>query len=567
MLATGYVGRDMSARLLPGIVLLAVLLAACEGTAELIPGQATPTPTPPPTATVAPVEATPILVPRTLDSSSDTGSGTSGRTPLSNLQLARSVVQIQIFENRNGRVQVVRSGTGVVIDRARRLILTSYPLVDPYDRAGNEAYVSIAIATNREPGNDPEPEYEAEIVTADIARGVAVLRAVRVFRGGPLSGFEFDLPEAFLATNGLIDAGASLRLFSHPGLGDAEGPQAVTVTEATVTGFRGDARISGRVWMKTDARLPSGATGGPAFDDSGNLAGLIVEPVYEAAALVGQVRPIALASEVIADARQAGPQARYLAPLFHGDYIPGTSLEAPGDGVWVSRPAFAANAIDGAGTLDLFDYSDTFSSEQQVLYYEFTVMGLPDGALIEERWKLDGVVQDALSSTYTWARGGFDLVTDRVLFPAPNGIPDGRWTLEVWAGGQLRASADALVGIRPPNPVIDPKRISFGPSPSIQLADGVPLRGSTDRIIAFFDYEDLDGLIAYRWLVYYNGSVVYQSPNIPWTGGAEGRWWIGYQDDVPLESGTWEFELYLGTLETGLDRTVFATAKETTVER
>ncbi len=115
--------------------------------------------------------------------------------------------------------------------------------------------------------------------------------------------------------------------------------------------------------------------------------------------------------------------------------------------------------------------------------------------------------------------------------------------------------------------MIDPTRISFGPSTSIQLADGVPLRGSTDRIIAFFDYENLDGLIAYRWLVYYNGGVVYQSPNIPWTGGAEGSWWIGYQDDVPLAAGTWEFELYLGTRETGLDRTVFATAKETTVER
>ena len=557
----------MGTRLLPGIVLLAVLLAACEETAELIPGQATPTPTPTPTATVPPIVATPILVPRTLDNSSDAGSGSSGSTRRSDVQLAQSVVQIQIFENRNGLVTLVRSGSGVVIDRARRLILTSYPLVDPYDRAGGEAYVSIVIATNRSPGSDPEPEFEAEIVTADIASGMAVLRAVRSFRGGPLAGFEFDLPEAFLAANGPIDAGAPLRLFSHPGLGDAEGSQAVTVTEATVTGFRGDARLTGRVWMKTDARLPSGATGGPAFDAGGDLAGLIVEPVYEAAALVGQVRPIALASELIAAARQAGPQARYLAPLFHGDYVPGTSLQGPDDGVWVSRPAFAANAIDGAGTLDLFDYSDVFSSEQQVLYYEFTVMGLADGALIEERWMLDGVVQDALSSTYTWARGGFDLVTDRVLFPAPNGIPDGRWTLEVWAGGQLRASADALVGIRPPNPVIDPQDMSFGPSPAIQLADGVPLRGATDRIIAFFDYEDLDGLIAYRWLVYYNGSVVYQSPNIPWTGGAEGSWWIGYQDDVPLAAGTWEFELYLGTRETGLDRTIFATAKETTVER
>src|SRR5262249_56320805 len=62
---------------------------------------------------------------------------------------------------------------------------------------------------------------------------------------------------------------------------------------------------------------------------------------------------------------------------------------------------------------------------------------------------LDGVLQDALSSSYTWQQGDFAVVSDRMTSPSSKGVPKGTWTLEVWVAGAVRATATAYVGIAP----------------------------------------------------------------------------------------------------------------------
>ena len=519
----------------------------CDRTAELIPGDDVPTPAiEDPGATPTPVIAPPILPP---DSVRVAGGGSRSNGPaevIPDAELARSVVQLQLFDSSTDFVQLVRSGSGVVVDGLRRLILTSYSLVAPFRDDGSPAYSTIAVAVNRAAGGQPSLEFEAEIVEADPARDLAVLRLSRLYRGGAIGPGDFDLPAVKLGDADALEPGDALRLLGHPGLDPlaARSSQAVVATTATVTGFRGDPRIEGRAWLKTDARLPWGIAGGPAFDAAGALIGVTTQLAYDPAAVVGQVRPVTLATGLIEQARRGGPEARYGAPLQRAPLPPQPSLLTPADGVVVSAPAFAENAIEGDGGLDLFDYTSRFPTPPPTLYYEYVGQGIADGALVEERWYLEGVLQDALSSAYSWSFGTFGVVGDQLAAAGPNGIPPGRWRLEVWVHGALRSSRTAYVAVeQPAEPGVG--AIAFGSLASVEQGVLVGPAGQARQLLAFFDYENAGGATRLRWIVFRDGSVVYQSPVVPWEGGDSGSWWVGYAADGPIGAGFWEFEIYL----------------------
>src|SRR5690606_518397 len=171
--------------------------------------------------------------------------------------------------------------------------------------------------------------------------------------------------------------------------------------------------------------------GGPAFEPGGGLVGILVQPVYRPALPVTEVRPIELAAEVIERAHDAGPEARYDAPLI-------ARPRDVGGEVWVSRPSFALNATDGASGRELYDYRDRFAPGTGTIYYEFAALGLEPGDVVEERWHREDVLQDQLSSSYPWELGAFGVVADRILTPNPAGLPEGRWRLEVWVNEELR---------------------------------------------------------------------------------------------------------------------------------
>ena len=526
-------------------LLLSALVTACENAAELIPGDAATPAAEDPNATPTPVIAPPIVPPGSVSLAGAEERDAGAREVIPDARLAQSVVQLQLFDTSTGFVRMVRNGSGVVVDRAQRLIITSYILVAPFRSDGTPTYTSIAIAVNRQTGSEPSLEFEAEIVAAAPSLDLAVLRVTRVYRGGPIGPGEFDLPEVNVGDSDALAHGDALRFLGHPGLDatGAPGSQAVASTTATVTGFRGHSAVDGRAWLKTDARLPYGISGGPVFDATGNLVGVATQLQYDPDAVVGQVRPVNLAAELFERARRAGPEARYPAPLQHPGEVPRAPVPAPVGGIVVTPPAFAENAVEGDGLRDLFDYTWLFPTRPSTLYYEYVVQGIPEGALVEERWLLEGVLQDTLSSAFTWSGGPFGIVADRLVTPNERGMPAGRWVLEVWVDGVRHASAIAYVATSlPQEPEI--VRFRFGSRAADERALFPPSSQAT-QLLAFFDYERAQGVSQLRWIVFRDGRVVYQSPLVPWEGGDEGTWWIGFASDDPIGAGFWEFEIYL----------------------
>ncbi len=517
------------------------LAVSCSSTASLIPGDVTPPVTASAEASPTPVIAPPIVAPATVDPTGNDQRQNGPAEVIPDSELARSVVQIQLLDSATGIVRLVRDGSGVVIDAELRLILTSYALVNPYLTDGTAAYSSIAIGVNRAPGEEPSLTFEAELVAADPLRDMAVLRATRLFRGGSIGPDDFTPPAVIFGAPDGLERGDAVRILGHPGDGGG-GSQAVAATMASIDGFGGHELIEGRAWIRTDARMPYGISGGPAFDATGALIGIASQLRYDPAAVVAQVRPLTLAEDVIVAARNAGPEARYRPPLQRG-VVPEPS-PATVNGVTVTAPAFAQNAVESDGVFNLFDYSSQFSSGLTTIYYEYAAQRVNEGALIEERWFLNGIFQDGVSSSYTWTRGPFGIVTDRVVAPQPRGLPAGLWVLEIWVNGTRRASATAYVAVTPPGePII--KAVVFGARATAAAEIAIFPASFERQLLAFFNYENARGATRLRWIVFRDGRVVYQSPVVLWQGSESGRWWIGYQTETAIGAGFWEFEIYL----------------------
>lgn len=512
----------------------AVVLGGCDRTAELIPGKATPTPTG--TELAATPTATPIIVSPGVDGGG--GSATGGRV-IEDHQLALSVVQVIAVDNRNGFEEVVRFGSGVVVDSEQALIATAYPVVSPHSGTGVPAYTSIIIATDRAPGTAPQREYLAEVVAANPQADVAILRVTSDLAGDALPLGAFDVPEVAIGDTTSAGVGFGLRLFGYSGGSPGEASQVVNTAQASVTGQRGTVAVRGRTWFKTDARMPFGAAGGPAFDRFGALVGILAQDRYTPTGQVGQVRPLELVTPLLEEARNG---EAYQPAVYRTGMLPGTLQPSPGTGIYVSRPAFAENAVETTNGRDLFDYHTRFLAGLGALYYEYEVVGASAGAIVEERWFLDDVQQELLSSNAAWTGGDFGLVTDRITVPTANGLPSGRWRLEVWVDGVLHARAVAVVGVN----LVEPSG-TFAFSASLANLDGSVAAGAftgAEQLLMMFDLAGMEAVNEVHWVVFHNGQRVYLSPTLQWEYGEDGRFWVGYRPSDVIGAGLWEFELH-----------------------
>ena len=504
------------------LLLLAVVPASgCQQVARIIPGSGLAGP-----AGVTPVVAAP---------------GTAGgATAIPDAQLAQSIVQVQATISNNGRTQVVRSGSGVTVDADQRLILTSYGVVQPFGADGTPAYTTILVSPNRKLGDAPVAEFEADLVAADPATGIAVLRVMREAGATSLAAGRFNLPAATLGDARTAAAGLPLRLFGHPAPDNAGRPQALIIRKASVAGVRGAPGVTSRTWLKTDVRLPYGTAGGGAFNQSGALIGILAQDRYLHTAELGQLRPLELALPVIDRAKKE--TARYQAPIQMQTNVPGSTKPPPNETTWISAPVFATSAIQSAVSRDLFDYAARFPSGPPALYYEYVVQGMPAGTVIEERWFLDDLPQDAVSSSYRWDGRGFAIQGDRIAAPGAAGIPPGRWRIEVWAAGALRAQATALVGVEPRTP-----KVTAAGSGASATADGRPqgsVVAASTQALVFFDFTGMEAVQTLDWLVFSNNQRVYSSPVLRWDYGDSGRAWVGYAPGRALGAGKWEIELH-----------------------
>ncbi|MBN1440272.1 MAG: trypsin-like peptidase domain-containing protein, partial [Anaerolineales bacterium] len=192
------------------------------------------------------------------------------------------------------------SGSGSILD-SRGYILTNFHVIGDVD--SGELYEDdekITIGLNWEnPTEAPETFYLCEIVKGDPDYDLALLHIVAMANGDPLPA-DLQFPTLPLGDSDLMKIGDPVAVLGYPGLGQ----ETPTFTRGTVAGFLPDESIDeSRGWIKTDAEVNHGNSGGIAINVKGELIGVpsmaYVDP--EGSGKISGIRPINLA-HVVTDA-------------------------------------------------------------------------------------------------------------------------------------------------------------------------------------------------------------------------------------------------------------------------
>ena len=156
-------------------------------------------------------------------------------------------------------------GSGTIITPAGH-ILTNHHVVATGGQPVQRARIFVTTSATEA----PRFAYVAEYVRGDARLDLAVLSIVEDANGRPIpTGRTF--PHLAIVDHRGIRPNDSISIWGYPGLaGDS-----INSTRGTIGGFSGeDFRLAGDRWIRTDAQITPGNSGGAAITDAGHLVGV-----------------------------------------------------------------------------------------------------------------------------------------------------------------------------------------------------------------------------------------------------------------------------------------------------
>jgi S1-C subfamily serine protease len=160
----------------------------------------------------------------------------------------------------------VWSGSGTIIT-SDGLILTNGHLVDPGPRAKADTFV---IALTVDPGEPPVEMFFAEPVVVDKKLDLAVLKITTDLKFKDVDWKKVKLPTVTLGDSDTLHLGDKLTILGYPGIGG----ETITLTSGNVGGFTNQPGYKEGAYIKTEANISGGTSGGLAMDASGKMVAI-----------------------------------------------------------------------------------------------------------------------------------------------------------------------------------------------------------------------------------------------------------------------------------------------------
>ena len=256
--------------------------------------------------------------------------------------LFKSVVMVAPGTRVGRNFEPVASGSGSIVDKSG-LILTNYHVVDP-DLVG--AYDDIALYVAAAPEDVPDLTYFGGLAAWDEELDLAIIRITRNRNGIDVDPEALDLKTVRLGDSDDLEIGGSLTVLGYPAIGEGS----LELTKGSVSGFLA-AEGRKQAWIKTDARIAAGNSGGGTFDERGYLIGVPTAVYYveqlgpEAS---GRIRPVNLALALIEEAKATTAvvipsPGEAPVDLFEGD-VPLLSASDIGPSLDLSEETYLTNA-------------------------------------------------------------------------------------------------------------------------------------------------------------------------------------------------------------------------------
>lgn len=244
-----------------------------------------------------------------------------------------STVMVVVADLENGRLRAKGGGSGVIVG-ADGSILTNYHVIHDKENRLHEIFV---IGRFSKPDEAPQlqcaghpnrsklqPELDLALIKCDMDLDG------RTWNPTSAGGIWATLAEARASD---IKMGQRLFVLGYPDVGGG----GLTMSEGEVEGWTGEDGTQGRDFIKTDASITHGNSGGPVVDDQGKLVGVasafrtkvsangnIVET-----AQIGLVRPLGAASDLLAIAAAGWTPREHYTDV---ELTP-TAVEAAAEGV------------------------------------------------------------------------------------------------------------------------------------------------------------------------------------------------------------------------------------------
>ncbi len=481
-----------------------------------------------------------------------------------------TVYIMQVYDNPLGQSIVSCVGSGTLVS-AGGLILTNAHIVLPGDTCRSDR---IAIGLTVRIGEAPVAKYYAEVVAKNIGWDLAVLQIATDLDGRPIDNRTLSLPysEVDTADASRLDDTINVVGYVTP---DEKSSGAAQVVRGTISGFTAEARVGDRAWIKSNAVIPGGMSGGGAYNTDGKLIGIpTIEPARSSggaldcrriqdsngdgrvdeqdtcipvSGFINALRPARLARGLILAAQLGiSPKMQQNAQPESGPAAPPSFsrlIFAPG----VNQAGMPTNVVTGmpAGT--------------QRLYLFFDYNNMVDGMIYELRTTLDGLLSPTFSlAPATWSGGRQGLW---YIGSTAQAWPNGTYDFSLFIEGTRVASKQITIG-GPARPDPTFSDILFGIIDSkndlIGAGNVLPV-GNT--INAQFIYNNMTPNLHWRQRWYYEGLQVSESAGT-WTEGTNGKRSVSASGTAGqlLQPGRYRLELYLGDNEQLVATSDFAMA-------
>jgi serine protease Do len=375
--------------------------------------------------------------------------------------LIKATVQILMAYNVNGKLTPKYQGSGTIIS-SMGMILTNAHVASPASQGEPDIEPdALVIGLVVQEDKPPVFSYIAKVKAVDGFLDLAVIQISSTLDGTNVDPNSLNLPFVKLGNSDDLHVGDPIDVIGFPVIGG----ETITFTTGNVSGFTQEAGLGDRAWIKTDAAISGGNSGGLGASAAGFIIGVPTklgsgtgsnfvdcriiadtngdgvidekDNCVPAGEFLNALRSINLALPLI-KAAQSG--VAYVSPFGEAPTPPQppSNNETFGTITWYSADS----------NCKLQDPVSAFPSGPTAMAAAFSFNGMTDGEPWAEKWTVNGqVLYETQSKPETWGMGSQGN-TYTCLFNNTSGMPDGDYHIELY-GGQgltLLIQSDVVVG-------------------------------------------------------------------------------------------------------------------------
>jgi len=486
--------------------------------------------------------------------------------------LLRATVQIVALVKERGRYQPIWTGSGTILTKDGLILTTAHVVSDPDPDYQPDA-LGVAITVRSD--ELPEMKYLAEVRAIDADLDLAVIQIVSNLSGNKVDPKSLNLTYVPIGDSDTLELGDQLEILGYPSIGG----ETITFTEGVVSGFTREPGVDGRAYIKTDATIAGGNSGGLAADENGSIVGVPTQVGYGGAnrfadcryladtnndgeideddncipvgGFINAIRPINLAKPLIESARLG---------------IAAPSTPEPEPTKPSGKPKFA-NLLFAPDVTDQdlpARVVTRLAEGANYLYACWEYSGMSEDVTWEVRWyRNNKYVEDVSWAPASWA-GGESGNWWASVFNA-DGLTSGDYKIELYIDDEVVLEGEISVGGAEAgkDPAIMNVTFSEGKTgankptkPTYLLPAGIT------EVYAFFDFANMTDGAQWTRTWYYEGKRL-ATKTEKWSGGVKGSGWTNLTGTSPLRAGSYRLELYVGdALMTAADFSVAGVAGE-----